>query len=101
MNETGNHPLTAQHSQRTNCPPRSRWRGWPWLSCLVLVCAASTLHAQPANDPLKVQRGAQGMGGPAQPVVQQQQQPFYLQAIVVVLLSGGAVWAVCHSSRRQ
>lgn len=95
MNETVSQPLKAQSSQRR------RSRAWLWLTGLLLVFTANSLHAQQANDPLKVQRGAQGMGGPAQPVVQQQQQPFYLQAIVVALLSGGAVWAVCHSSRRQ
>ena len=32
--------------------------------------------------------------------MQQQTRPFYVQGAVVVLLTGGAIWAVCHSSRR-
>lgn len=66
-------------------------------SAFALWCA--TAFGQAQNDPLKVQRGAQG--GPPPPVIQQQQRPFYVQAAVVVLLSGGAVWTVCRSSRRQ
>ena len=68
------------------------------IAALALWCGAAFGQAQ--NDPMKVQRGAQG-AGPAAPVIQQQQQPFYVQAAVVVLLSGGAVWTVCRSSRRQ
>lgn len=91
-------------NKNTRCAGRRRvlsdfsWRTAAILSALLLSDAVA--FGQGQNDPLKVQRGAQG---PVQapPVVQQQQQPFYVQAAVVVLLTGGAVWAVCHSSRRQ
>lgn len=80
-----------------NLQRSGRWMVACWALGLL---ASQATFGQGQQDPLKVQRGAQGVG-PAPAVIQQQQQPFYVQAAVVVLLSGGAVWAVCRSSRRQ
>ena len=75
------------------------------LALAWIFCAVPAGHAQqPKEDPLKVQRGAGNVPGQPPPgvgVVQQQGKPFYLQGAVVVLLTGGAVWTVCRSSRRQ
>jgi hypothetical protein len=78
------------------------WR-LAWLVLLALGALEGGLRAQPQEAPVTRPRleanqpAAVPMGG----VIQQQSRPFYVQGAVVALLSAGAVWAVCHGSRRQ
>jgi hypothetical protein len=77
------------------------------LTSLILALAAAPAWAQPPDDLVRRPRlqTAPAAGAPAPAgvggTVQQQTRPFYLQGAVVVLLSGGAIWAVCHASRRS
>jgi hypothetical protein len=81
--------------------PKS-WRSTLALA-LSLVFLSTAAHAQqPTEDPVKRPRMDTSLPAQAPPnMVKQQGQPFYLQGAVVALLTGGAVWTVCRSSRRQ
>ena len=81
-----------------------------WGCLLFVACCLLPLpgQAQQPNEPLQVQRGgASSQAAPSTPttlpggVIQAQSRPMFLQSAVVVLLTGGAVWTVCRSSRRQ
>ena len=76
-----------------------------WAASLLMLWLSSAAWGQPQEDPTR--RPRMDTSTPGQPlppgvgVVKEQGRPFYLQGAIVVLLTGGAVWTVCRSSRRQ
>jgi hypothetical protein len=85
-------------------PSRQHRRRGRIVAALLVALAAGggTAIGQPKDDPLKRPRIDTSLpGAPVGGVMQQQTRPFYVQGAVVALLTAGAVWAVCHSSRRQ
>lgn len=91
-------------TSRPDLRPRSLW----FAALFAVACCSVTRHAiaqQPNDDAMRRPRLDTSTPAPTQPqgggMIKQQGRPFYLQGAVVVLLTGGAVWTVCRSSRRQ
>ncbi len=82
-----------------------RLRRWPiaalWFAALT---SGAMVYGQLTPDPPATRTGMglknQDSGQPALPSIVQESRAFYVQAVVVTALCGGAIWAVCHSSRR-
>lgn len=81
------------------------FRGWRTAGLLIaLLSGVAALQAQSKPDPPATRSGMslknQDAGQPALPSIVQEKRAFYVQGVVVVALFGGAIWAVCHGSRR-